>query len=342
LTAVQFFGFLVAAFAGLSMGSAAWSFKSIRKLPFENWLFTSVTTTLVIVPWLTLFLYYPHPLSVIQAVGLPILIKANLFAFAWGFANVFCAIGFLRIGVALTNGVLGGLGILVGVTVPMVFKATGIFRHAKDLNSPAGLIILGGALVMLLGVALSAVAGKAREGKLPTSGMARFWSAFLIVALGGVLSAGLTFTFAYSQGPVTDAMQAQRPGAMPATLAVWAIGTLAGAVVNWAYAVSLMVKNGTLLAFLPAWRELSIPFLGGCQCCLAIVLYAQGSLMLGVMGASVGWGVYQGMQILGGQLVGFATGEWRGANPGPRRMMVLALGVLIGAALIMAYGNSRA
>jgi hypothetical protein len=40
--------------------------------------------------------------------------------------------------------------------------------------------------------------------------------------------------------------------------------------------------------------------------------------------------------------VGFATGEWRGANPGPRRMMVLALGVLIGAALIMAYGNSRA
>jgi len=327
----------------LSMGSAAWSFKSIRKLPFEIWLFVSLTTMLVAVPWLTVLLYYPHPFTALRAVGAAVLLRANLFAFAWGFANVLCAVGFLRIGVALTNGVLGGLGLMIGVTIPMVFKATGIFHQAKDLESAAGLIILAGALLMLFGVILSALAGKAREGERRQSGAPSvFWRGLALVALGGITSAGLTFTFAYSQGPITAAMQSQRPGSVPAALAVWAFGTLGGTAVNWAYALALMARNRSWLAFVPAWRELGIPIVGGCQCCLAIVLYTQGSLMLGIMGASVGWGVYQGMQIMGGQLVGFATGEWRTATSGPRAKMFVALAVLLCAALIMAYGNSRA
>ena len=41
-------------------------------------------------------------------------------------------------------------------------------------------------------------------------------------------------------------------------------------------------------------------------------LLGQGMLLLGPLGASVGWGLVQGSVILGGQVLGFASGEWRG------------------------------
>jgi hypothetical protein len=46
--------------------------------------------------------------------------------------------------------------------------------------------------------------------------------------------------------------------------------------------------------------------------------------------------------MLGGQAVGFISGEWNGVMGKPRHQMYAAIGVLIIAALIMAYGNSLA
>jgi hypothetical protein len=44
--------------------------------------------------------------------------------------------------------------------------------------------------------------------------------------------------------------------------------------------------------------------------------------------------------MLGGQGVGFISGEWKGVFGKPRFQMYAAIGVLIVAALIMAFGNS--
>jgi hypothetical protein len=57
------------------------------------------------------------------------------------------------------------------------------------------------------------------------------------------------------------------------------------------------------------------------------------------LGASVGFGVQQAMQIMGGQGVGFLSGEWRGVFGKPRHRMYLAIILLMAAAVIMAYGN---
>jgi len=54
----------------------------------------------------------------------------------------------------------------------------------------------------------------------------------------------------------------------------------------------------------------------------------------------VGFGIQQASQMLGGQGVGFASGEWRGVRGVPRMQMYLAIALLIVAAIIMAFGNS--
>jgi hypothetical protein len=48
------------------------------------------------------------------------------------------------------------------------------------------------------------------------------------------------------------------------------------------------------------------------------------------------------MQMTGTQLLGFASGEWRGVYGTPRRLMYLALAVLLVASIVMAYGNGLA
>jgi hypothetical protein len=57
------------------------------------------------------------------------------------------------------------------------------------------------------------------------------------------------------------------------------------------------------------------------------------------LGASVGFGVQQAMQMPGNQGLGSASGERHGVNGAPRKQMYFAIAVLIAAALVMAYGN---
>ena len=51
---------------------------------------------------------------------------------------------------------------------------------------------------------------------------------------------------------------------------------------------------------------------------------------------SIGWGIVQGTLILGGQALGFASGEWRGVHGRPRTYMYAAIAVLVAAMVILA------
>lgn len=50
--------------------------------------------------------------------------------------------------------------------------------------------------------------------------------------------------------------------------------------------------------------------------------------------------IQQASQMLGGQGLGFISGEWRGVTGRPRRQMYFAIACLIVAAFIMAWGNT--
>jgi len=70
------------------------------------------------------------------------------------------------------------------------------------------------------------------------------------------------------------------------------------------------------------------------------VLMGTGMLWLGALGASVGFGIQQASQMIGGQGLGFLSGEWKGVHGAPRQQMFLAIAILIAAAIVMAFGNT--
>ena len=329
--------------AGLVQGSGVWPMKLLKKYQFEHWWFLAMLIGLVIAPWVITRTMCPHAWLAYHDIDSSTLLKANVFALAWGVANVLCGICFVRIGVALTGGILTGLGVSVGVTLPMVVKGSGLFSEAPNMESSAGRGVLLGVVVMLIGVMLAAEAGFGREKNLNQNERRRsgaFLSGLIMVVIAGVLSAGISFAFVYSQGPIVSAMKAHGASDIPANCAVWAIGLLGGAVINVTYPAYLMTKRKNWNVLWESWQEAALSVTIGINFIVGVALMGKGMLLLGALGASIGFGVQQAMQMLGTQTVGFASGEWQGFDGKPRRKMYIAIAILIAAAVVMAYSNT--
>ena len=367
-------------------------------------------TGLVIVPWTITLMAFPNVFTAYRDVSPSVFIRSNLFSIAWGVANVLCGLCYLRIGVALTGAILTGLGASVAVTLPMICKGSGLFKQAPDIASRAGMTVLGGVGIMIVGVILASMAGFGRDREIKklqtTSGS--FLGGLIMTIIAGICSAGMSLAFVYSQGPIVarvsrveagqtlklavaqnegltgsydvsrdgtivlkgvgpvevggmsakaaadkiagilrlsqqpeaDAMVSVETANIFAVFAVNAVALIGGALINLGYPAYLMTKKGTWGILLGNGWELACSILGGLQFCLAVVLAGKGMVLLGVLGASVGAGIQQAMQMVGGQGLGFLSGEWRGVHGRPRWQMYGAIALLLVAMFVMAYANT--
>ncbi len=118
------------------------------------------------------------------------------------------------------------------------------------------------------------------------------------------------------------------------------MGLLGGAFVNILYPAYLMTKNRSWKILVGSWREAVLAALIGLNFCGAVALMGKGMLLLGALGASVSFGIQQSMQMLGNQGVGFISGEWRDVHGVPRKQMLIAIVILLGAAVLMAYSKT--
>ena len=344
MTTLTLLGCLLVLLSGLGTGSCAWPMKVVRRFQFEHSWFVGMLVGLILLPWGVTLLFGPNAVAAYRSVDPVVLLKSNLFSVSWGIANVLYGICVVRIGMALTGAILSGLGVCVGVTLPMILKGSGLFHQAPDLGSPAGRMILVGIAVMLIGVVFVSLAGLGRDRALAkmqqkTGG---FVGGLIMSIIAGVLSCGAALAFVYSQGPVVEAMKAQGAGEVVSNLAVWAVGLLGGALVNIGYPAYLMTRNKSWNVLTENWREVMLAAIIGIQFITAMALLGKGMVWLGILGASVGFGIQQAMQILGNLGVGFVSGEWRGVYGTPRRTMTASIAVLLVATVIMAYSNRLA
>ncbi len=171
-----------------------------------------------------------------------------------------------------------------------------------------------------------------------------------IAGAGPVHVGGLTAAVAAER--IADRIRSARPGNPPevgvetgsitAIFAVYAVGLVAGALLNIGYAVHRLSRNKSWHVLLQSGREFMLAIIIGVNFSLAVTLMGKGMLLLGALGASIGWGIQQAMQMTGGQLLGFISGEWRGVQGTPRLQMYLAIALLIAAGVILTYGKTLA
>jgi hypothetical protein len=157
--------------------------------------------------------------------------------------------------------------------------------------------------------------------------------------MAGVLSCGFTLSFVYGQAPIVSALQARGAGQVPASFAVWGVALAGGALLNVGYAAYVLTRKKNWGVLLESPREFCLALLIGVNTALATALLGTGMLLIGALGGAVGTGLQQVGWMLGGQAVGFLSGEWRDVRGQVRKQIYLAVGLLIASALVMACAN---
>lgn len=335
-------GILTAGLGGSSAGALGWPMKLMKNFKFEHIWLPGMLFGLLFLPWAVTLTFCPNAIEAIKTVDIWVIVKANLFSLAWGVGNVLMGLSLVRIGSSLSFAILSGIGIPLGVIVPMIFKGSGVFRQAPDLNSTAGLVILSATGLMLVGVFFVALAGFGRDKMLQNNKMkaSDFTGGLIMCIISGICSVGPAFAFVYSQDPIRNAMLERGAAEWPAAIAVWALSMFFGVLVNVFYPVILLNKKKTWYILRENPKEIGFSLIVGFNLFLAFAFWGLGMLLLGPLGGSLGFGIYFAFQILSAQGLGWISGEWRGVHGKPIRQMIFAIVILVCAAAIMAYAGT--
>lgn len=131
-------------------------------------------------------------------------------------------------------------------------------------------------------------------------------------------------------------------GSLVAAYGASVIPLLGGTTVACGYCVFLMCKNRSWAVLTQSRWDFVLVIIMGLTNSLSFLLWGKGTLMLGAIGASIGWGISQATKVVGSVGLAYVSGEWHGVKGKPLIQMRVACVILIVAAIVMAYGKTLA
>jgi L-rhamnose-H+ transport protein len=113
--------------------------------------------------------------------------------------------------------------------------------------------------------------------------------------------------------------------------AIWALATGSGALANVAYALFLLSRHNSWARFwkMGAAKEVIAPALMGVLWMSGIVVYGTGTVVLGKLGAVIGWPLFIASVIVTANTWAHLTGEWKHAPPAATRLNFAGIGALL-------------
>jgi L-rhamnose-H+ transport protein len=330
-------GYLLVIAAGILQGAFILPMKSTKKWAWEDTWFVYASTGFLLWPWLFVLLTIPHPLSVLASTSLRSLLLVEVFGLGWGIGTVTFGLGVSRLGMALGFTIIIGLAATAGALIPMVVMAP------EKLGQPQGLLTLASLALVLIGLGLGSWGGKLREPEQRSAGsppQSSFAVGLAICIASGLLSSCANLGFTFGAEYVRRAMEQGAAESMAGN-SLWAPLTLPLFICNAGYCVWLMIKNktGGLLRMKGTSHYWALAALMGFMWIGGFALYAPGTRRLGSLGTSVGWAVMMSTMVITANILGFITGEWKGASRKAYSLAVAGLVFLILAIGVVGYAN---
>jgi len=297
---------------------------------------------LVLVPWPLALLTVPDLAGVYERTSTGQLWLTFLFGVGWGLGGIFWGKAIAAVGMALGVSLLMGLVNVFGSIIPMA-----IFQRAQ-VATAGGVTLIIAVAIMVLGIVFIARAGRIKEQDQNPAGHSDdqakkprtpFTVGLIFCVISGALSALVNFSFISGADIATTAEQAGA-SVWAKGFAIWALVFTGNYLVNFLYAASQMVRNGTYREILQGdgthwfWVFfMGIAWPGG------IAVYGIAAFMLGDYGAYVGFPMMLVCSILFGNLAGALTGEWRNTSRHSRTVMTVGVLILVAALGVMGWSN---
>jgi L-rhamnose-H+ transport protein len=321
-------------------GTLALPQKFVKGFAWENTWGAFYLFAMVLVPAVVALLFLKGGPATWHQAGLVQTIIPIAFGFLWGCGMACFGMGIEALGISLGYAIIMGLSVLVGSVVPL------LSQHAAEVFTTAGLLAVAGIVTCTAGVAVCGRAGALRGRSLVAEdGQARpraghFAKGLAICILAGVLGASINLAFCYAGQIVRLSEQAGNSPPV-ATLSAWILVFWGGFLVTGPYCAYLLTKNATWKNFAGphACFDLTMAAIMGILHFLILFLYGIGAYYLGNLGTSVGWAACLSCGLLIANLVGFMTGEWRGASRQSRQWLLAGLGILVLGMCILGAAN---
>lgn len=328
----MFLPFALVIFASIFQGSFGLGMKFMAPLKWEAWWLVHATVAMLLFPIAWALIAVPDLFQIIAAVPVKVIFLAMLFGFLWGIGGIMFGKSVPYIGMSLTYGIVMGLASSVGSLIPL-------FQIEGASSTPAFPFIIGGVLVMIIGVIITAVAGIMRDKQSSENKVKNLRLGLAIAITSGVLSALLNVGFA-NAAPVAGEAVSRGVIVRNSSLVAWVVVLFGAYIMNAGYAIILLSKNKTWGSFKVAGSGKAYMWsvVAGLCWFAALGVYGQGSALLGEIGPVIGWPILLGLSLIVSNIWAYLNKEWTGARKAFTWLLV-GLFVLIVATIILGYAN---
>ena len=323
--------------------------KRVRGWSWQTYWLTQASFCWFLLPLLGAWLTIPDLFAVLrEAAAQPETRRAMWLSFglgaAYGIGGTAFGISIRYIGFSLTYAIAVGLSSVLGTLIPPLVKGTLLVTLSKTGAD----WIIAGIVVGAIGIAGAGLAGRLKERDLSAqqaTGQFSLMKGLLLSLLAGVLSA--VYGFALDAGePIADVATAHGAGVWRGNV-VYIFSNTGAFLTTAIYCLWLHARHKTIgeLIELPAGAErASLPVNWAMALVTGLFWYGQfffynlGHVRMGTY-KFTSWAIHMIMLVLISNLVGILLREWRQCRRLTHRTIAVALLILIGAVLLLTYGN---
>ncbi|MEH3122154.1 MAG: L-rhamnose/proton symporter RhaT [Sphingomonas phyllosphaerae] len=339
---------------GLSSASFYVPYRGVRGWNWEVLWLTGGLFSWLVAPWLFAAVMTHDLIGVLAQVPAHTAGLCILFGALWGFGGLTYGLTMRYLGLSLGMAVVLGLCTVFGTLIPPIVQ--GDFAE-KLLDTSSGRVILLGLVVTLAGIVVVAAAGARKNAALGGADQADavaefdFRKGIGVAIFSGVMSSCFAFGLAAGE-PVKALSAAAGTGPLWTGLPVLCLVMFGGLVTNALWCAALILRNRSGGQWLgrveaaasarpPLARNYLLAGLGGTLWYFQFFFYTMGESQMGRLGFS-SWTLHMASIIIFGTLWGFAFREWRGTPRAVRATVWAGIALLVGATIVIGYGNSLA
>ena len=328
--------FVLLVFASFFQGSFGLGMKYMSPLSWEAWWLIHVTIAMIIFPFLWAIIVVPNLFDIISSSPIESIQMAMLYGFLWGIGGIMFGVSVPYIGLSLTMGIVMGLAGSVGSLIPF-------FQGSNSTSDPVFSYVLGGLLISLVGVALTAKAGIDRDksqNSTDSNNKSNITKGILIAVVCGVLSALLNVGFS-NAAPIAKTAEDFGVITRNSSLVAWVVVLWGAFLMNALYCVYLLFKNNSWNSFNPinSFKAYRWSVIAGLCWFAALGVYGQGAALLGDIGPVIGWPILLGLSLIISNFWAYRAGEWKNAKK-PFNLLLIGLIVLIFSAIVLGLGST--
>lgn len=318
--------------------------KRVKRWSWQTYWLTQASFCWFLLPLLGAWLTIPNLGAVLQEAPRSAMVNSFLLGAAYGIGGTAFGISIRYIGFSLTYAIAVGLSSVLGTLIPPLIKGT----LPALLSKPGASWIVAGIVTGIVGIASTGLAGRLKEGDLSAQeakGEFSIGKGLLLSLLAGVLSA--VYGFALEAGePIADAASAHGAGVFRGNV-VYIFSNTGAFLTTALYCLYLHARHKTFgeLVELPAGvEEARLPLNFAMAAVTGLFWYGQfffynlGHVRMGSY-KFTSWAIHMIMLVLISNVVGVALREWRQCRRLTHATIACAMLVLVGAVLLLTYGN---